>query len=195
MGPGYFSAHTSYMTRIFQELCLCWVEGHVCAYALEIRRFLLAALKFKAPHYHHHHHFYPTCALPDVTWAESLSERTFHGNELRVIVCPGAQKVCLEHREKKHLGNLDLTAPSTGPALQHWKAFIKAVRVCEHVCVSEENMWCFILGIDTWIPSEVDLRTLVYKVHNWPETHACVHLWTLRCYVNPPCQTITIVSY
>ena len=26
--------------------------------------------------------------VPDVTWAESLSERTFHGNEVRVMVLP-----------------------------------------------------------------------------------------------------------
>lgn len=30
--------------------------------------------------------------LPDVTWAESLTERTFHGNEVRLMICPRAKR-------------------------------------------------------------------------------------------------------
>ncbi len=90
--------------------------------------------------------------VPDVTWAESLSERTFHGNEVRVMVRPGGERSAWNtKRRTPWKPRPDRTEQSL--ALVHLYIFIKTV------CVREENnMWCFILGKDTWVPSVFDLH-------------------------------------
>lgn len=63
--------------------------------------------------------------VPDVTWAESLSERTFHGKWGKSYGSPRSQKVCLETQQEEHLGSFDLTAPSKMLS----KTFIKTMCV------------------------------------------------------------------
>lgn len=127
----------------------------MCVYSgITLRKFYCLLWSSKYPPTKPPHLFW---VVPDVTWAESLSERTFHGNEVRVMVCPGAKRSAWNTKRRTPWKPRPDSAEQS-LALVHLKTFIKTVCAC--VCVREENMWCFILGKATWIPSEVDLHTL-----------------------------------
>lgn len=74
--------------------------------------------------------------LPDVTWAESLTERTFHGNEVRLMICPRAKRSAWNTK----IGALwKCWADSAEQSLPlvHRNPFIKTV------WGGGNTMWCF----------------------------------------------------
>lgn len=106
---------------------------------------------------------------PDVTRAESLTERTFHGNEVRVMVCPGAKRSAWNtKRRTPWKPRADSTERSR--ALAHLKMFIKTV--CEGVCEREkERETC---NVSFWVKPHLSLSyTLRYEVHFYWGIEAC----------------------
>lgn len=69
--------------------------------------------------------------MPDVTCAESLSKRTFHSSEVRIMVRPRAKRFVWNTRREGHLRNLSLTLQSK--VWLHY-AFIKTVCVRKTTC-------------------------------------------------------------
>lgn len=105
--------------------------GHVCIQWNTSEQILPPALKFKvsttSPHPLPPRLFW---VVPDVTWAESLSECTFHGNEVRVMVRPGAKRSAWNTKRRTPWKPWpDSTEQRL--VLVHRKTFIKTVCVRE----------------------------------------------------------------
>lgn len=142
---------------------LCGIECHVCIQWNNSTQILLPALKFKVPPHQTPPHLF--WVVPDVTWAESLSERTFHGNEVRVMVCPGAKRSAWNTKRRTPWKPRPDSAEQS-LALVHLKTFIKTVCACVRVCVRK------ICDVSFWVRPHGSHLKLIYT-HSRYEVHLC----------------------
>lgn len=90
--------------------------------------------------------------VPDVTWAELPNECTFHGNEVGVIVRPGAKRSAWNTKRRTPWKPTWPDSAEQNLTLLPRKTFIKTVCVRETTC--DVSFWVKA----TWLPSEFDLH-------------------------------------
>lgn len=117
--------------------------------------------------------------VPDVTWAESLSERTFHGNEVRVMVRPGAKRSAWNtKRRTPWQPRPDSTEQSLAPV--HWTDFY-----WNSVCVRKTTC-----DVSFWVRPHGSHLNLIYcsdmKCVFARGFQACRHWRNWRRYFKPP---------
>lgn len=124
--------------------------------------------------------------LPDVTWAESLTERTFHGNEVRLMICPRAKRSAWNTEER--FGNVELIVQSrvclwctetlllkqcVGGKYNVMFLFLgKAARFTPETDIYQSDMKC----IFVW--SLASLRDFFIAFHHYYTYIYCVQYWT-----------------